>query len=176
MRRALLLAPLLLMACTEDPVTDYLGGFGDPVRGASLWGPRNLGDTTRWEGDPAGAAMAAAQLEFLARSFRENPLWAPGTAPGTLAALAAGQREMRAALGIRPAAPSAAVEIQLRAASEALRAGSRVGAEAALSGSDFTLPPAETLGRLGSLPRLPAVAWAGGAVAEEIGRRDRRRG
>lgn len=171
MRRALLLSPLLLGACTKDPVTDYLGGFGDPVRGASLWATRNLGDTSRWEGDPAGAAMAAAQLEFLARSYRENPIWAPGTAPGTLAALAAGQRELRAALGIRQDAPSATVEQQLRIASRALRAGSIARAEAALGGVDFTLPPAETLRRLGSLPRLPAVAWAAGAVGEEIGRR-----
>ncbi|MCU0946497.1 MAG: hypothetical protein MUF65_14185 [Rubritepida sp.] len=163
---------LILAACTQDPVTDYLGGFGDPVRGASLWGPRNLGDTSRFAGDPAGAAIAAAQLEFLARSFRENPIWAPGTAPGTLTALAAGQREMRAALGIAPAAPPAAVEAQLRAAATALRGGSPARAEAALTGPDFTLGGAETLRRLGSLPRLPAVAWAGGAVADEMSRRD----
>ena len=171
MRRALLLASLLLAACTGDPVTGHLGGFGDPVRGAALWAPRNLGDTARWAGDPAGAAMAAAQLEFLARSFRENPVWAPGTSLGTLTALAAGQRELRAALGIRPDAPAAPVEFQLRAASRALRAGSTPGAQAALSGPDFTLAPAETLRRLGNLPHLPAVAWAAGAVGEEIGRR-----
>jgi hypothetical protein len=126
---------------------------------------------TRWHGDPGGAAMAAAQLEFLARSYRENPIWAPGTSIGTLTALAAGRRDMRAWLGIGEGAPALAVETQLRAASVALREGHPGLAEAALSGPDFTLGAAETLRRLADPPRIPAVAWAAGAVGEEIARR-----
>lgn len=168
--------PLLaLAACTSDPVTAHLGGMGDPVRGAALWAPRNLGDLSRHAGDPAAAATAAAQLEFLARSFREHPLGSPEASAGTLAALAAGQREMRGALGIRPEASAARVEAQLRAAAEALRAGHPARAEAALAGADFTLGPEETLRRLAKLPALPAVAQAAGAVAEEAARRDNAR-
>jgi hypothetical protein len=175
-RRPLLALPLLLTACTQDPVTDYLGGIGDPVRGAALYGPRNLGDTSLYADDPAGAAIAAAQLEFLLRSFRDDPRWAPGTDASTLFALENGQREMRAALGIAPAAAPVEVERALRAAAGALRDGSPARAEAALNlPSIFTLGPAETIRRLGSLPRLNAVAVAGGAAAAEMSRRDIRR-
>lgn len=175
-RRHLLALPLLLAACAQDPVTDYLGGIGDPMRGAALYGPRNLGDTSVYAGDPAGAAIAAAQLEFLVRSFREDPRWAPGTDASTLFALEAGQREMRGALGIAPAAAPAEVERALRAAALALRDASQVRAEAALNlPAIFTLGAPETIRRLGSLPRLNAVSVAGGAVAAEMSRRDTRR-
>ncbi|WP_027284222.1 hypothetical protein [Rubritepida flocculans] len=174
--RPLLALPLLIAACAADPVADYLGGVGDPVRGAALYGPRNLGDTSAYAGDPRGAAIAAAQLEFLARSFRSDPRWAPGTDPAALTALEEGRREMRAALGIAPDAPGEAVERALRAAAEGLEAGSPVRAEAALNLPElFPLGPRETLRRLGSLPRLPAVAVAGGAAAAELSRRDIRR-
>src|SRR5687768_9439913 len=53
-RRALLRCLPLLAAtaagCATDPGGDYLAGFGDPVRGAALNAPRNLGDTSRWAG------------------------------------------------------------------------------------------------------------------------------
>src|SRR3712207_1451452 len=38
----------LCAACATDPSADYLDGIGDPVRGAALYAPRNLGDTGRW--------------------------------------------------------------------------------------------------------------------------------
>ncbi|MCX8133769.1 MAG: hypothetical protein N3D18_07385 [Roseococcus sp.] len=175
--RPLLVLPLLLAACADDPVTGHLGGIGDPVRGAALHAPRNLGDTAALAGHPERAAIAAAQLEFLARSFRSDPRWAPGTDPATLTALEEGRREMRAALGIAPAAPAEPVERALRAAAEGLRAGSPVRAEAALNLPElFPLGPRETLRRLGSLPHLPAVAVAGGAAAAELSRRDIRPG
>jgi hypothetical protein len=176
-RRPLLasLAPLalLLAACARDPVADYLGGIGDPVRGASLHGPRNLGDTSVHAGDPAGAAIAAAQLEFLTRSFREDPRWAPGTDAATLFALENGQREMRATLRIAPRACALEAERALRRAALALRDSSPVRAEQSLNLPEtFPLGGPETIRRLGSLPRLDAVAVAGGAVAAEISRRD----
>lgn len=175
-RRPLLALPLFLAACTQDPVADHLGGIGDPVRGAALYGPRNLGDTSLYAGDPAGAAIAAAQLEFLARSFREDPRWAPGTDASTLSALENGQREMRAALGIAPHAAAVEVERALRQAALALRDGSQIRAEQALNLPEiFPLGAPETIRRLGSLPRLNAVAVAGGAVAAEMSRRDLRR-
>jgi len=173
-RRALLLLPLLA-ACADDPVTGYLGGFGDPLRGAAFYAPRNLGDTSRWQGDPAGAAMAAAQLEFLARAFREDLLRASQTDPAVTNALDLGRAEMRATLGIAPGADGALVEGQLRAASQALRAGSPARAEAALSAAPFTLGPQATLARLADLPRLPRVREAAGFAAQEIARQDQGR-
>ena len=77
-----------------------------------------------------------------------------------------------------PFAPSAAPELViagLRRAAAALRAGSRAGAEAALSGPAFAYGPSATLGRLASMPRLPRTAEAAGGVAAEIDRLERRR-
>lgn len=167
-RRTFLVLPVSLAACTEDPVTDYLGGVGDPVRGAALWAPRNLGDTSRWRGDPAGAAIAVAQLEFLARNFRENPLYSVNSNPATSQTLDSAVREMRAALGIQQRASNADIEILLRRAGEALRQGSEARALVALSGPDFAEPPEEVLRRLGNLPRLRIVSAAAGMAANEI--------
>lgn len=169
-RRALFALPLILTlaACDIDPVTDYLGGFGDPVRGAALFAPRNLGDTSRWEGDPAGAAMALAQLEFLARSFRDNPLYSVNSNPATSQTLQSAVAEMRATLGIAPDARNADVEVLLRRTSVALREGSRAQALAALTGPNFIVPPEAVLRRLGDLPRLPIVSAAAGMAANEI--------
>ncbi|MEI6159869.1 MAG: hypothetical protein WCP77_08560 [Roseococcus sp.] len=167
-RRTLLGLPFLVAACTEDPVTDYLGGVGDPVRGAALWAPRNLGDTSRWQGDPAGAAMAAAQLEFLARSFREDPRTSVNSNPATSQTLDSAVREMRGALGIDETAPNAVIEALLRRASEELRAGSQARALVALTGPNFTVPPEEVLRRLGSLPRLRIVSAAAGMAANDV--------
>lgn len=172
-RRSLLILPLVLAACDVDPVTDYLGGIGDPVRGAALFAPRNLGDTSRWRGDPASAAIAAAQLEFLARSFREHPIHSVNSNPATSQTLDSAVREMRGALGIRQAAPNAVIEALLRRAGQALRAGSEARALVALTGPDFILPPEEVLRRLGDLPRLRIVSAAAGMAANEVSERRR---
>ena len=175
LRRSLLVLPLLLAACDIDPVTDYLGGIGDPVRGAALFAPRNLGDTSRWQGDPAGAAIAAAQLEFLARSFRESPIYSVNSNPATSQTLDSAVLEMRAALGIAPRAPNGDIEVLLRRAGRALQEGSPAGALAALTGPNFTETPEEVLRRLGNLPRLRIVSAAAGMAANEISS-GRRRG
>ena len=171
-RRALLsvssAAALLMAGCAQDPAQSYLWGFGDPVRGAALNATRLLGNTARWDGDPAGAAIAAAQLEFLARSFRESPIWSVRANPATTQQLQKAVVQMRNAIGISLTASNAEVERRLRQASEALRAGSQARALAALSGPPFTLPAQEVLRRLGSLPQLDQVAIAAGMVNNEV--------
>jgi hypothetical protein len=175
-RRALPCTLLLAVAaCATDPGGEYLFGFGDPVRGAALNAPRNLGDTSRWAGRPAEAAEAAAELEFLADAFATNPLYAPEANPAVLHQLETARREMREFLGVAPGAAPDLVIAALRRAAGALRGGSRAGAEAALSGPAFAYGPAATLGRLASMPRLPRTAEAAGGVAAEIDRLDRRR-
>src|SRR5919199_6300056 len=67
--------------CTIDPVGNYLGGIGDPVRGAALYAPSTIGDTSRWTGRPEQAALAAEQVEFLASEMRSNPRYAPEVNP-----------------------------------------------------------------------------------------------
>lgn len=170
-----LLAALLLFGCSAAPGTPWLGGFGDPVRGAALRAPVTLGDTSRWAGRPAEAAEAAAELEFLANEFATNPRYAPEVNPAVTQQLDAARREMRGFLGIAPDAPPDLVRAGLRRAAAALRDGSRAGAEAALSSPVFAYGPSATLGRLASMPRLPRVAEAAGGVAAEVDRLERRR-
>ena len=157
------------------PGTPWLGGLGDPVRGAALRAPATLGDTSRWMGRPAEAAEAAAELEFLANEMATNPRYAPEVNPAVGQQLEAGRREMREFLGVAPSAAPELVIAGLRRAAAALRAGSRAGAEAALSAPAFAYGPSATLGRLASMPRLPRVAEAAGGVAAEMDRLERRR-
>ncbi|MCX7933416.1 MAG: hypothetical protein N2588_12805 [Rhodovarius sp.] len=169
-RRRLLSLPLLLpaallAACAADLAElpgEYLGGVGDPVRGTALRAPFVLGDTSRYRGDPASAAYAAAQLEFLARSFETDPRYG-----NAVPALRAARQEMRAALGIPAQENPEAAETRLRIAAQALREGSRARAESALA----AWPPG-VIDRLAQLPRLPAVATAAGIAAQEIHRLD----
>ncbi|MBL6455345.1 hypothetical protein JMJ55_08435 [Belnapia sp. T6] len=164
-----------LAGCATDPSAEYLGGFGDPIRGAALYAPRNLGDTSRWAGQPAEAAVAAEQLEFLTDSLTTDPRYAPEINPAVLQTLQTARTEMRGYLGIAPDAAPAGVIAGLRRAAEGLRAGSRARAEAALAGPAFTAGPTGTLQRLATMPRLPRTAEAAGMVAAEFDRLERRR-
>ena len=170
------LALLLAIAgCAQDPSAEYLGGFGDPLRGAALHAPRNLGNTSRWAGRPAEAAVAAEQLEFLTDGLPASPRYATELNPAVVQSLTTARAEMRAYLGIAPAADPQVVVTALRRAALALRAGSRANAEAALSGPAFTAGPVVTLERLSAMPRLPRTAEAAGMVAADFDRLDRRR-
>jgi hypothetical protein len=164
-----------LAACGNDPTTNWMGGLGDPVRGAALSAPRNLGNTSRWDGNPAGAARAVEQLEFLTDQFATNPRYAPEINPSVLQQLQAARTEMRAAVGIAPDSRPEPVIVAMRRTAEALDQGSRARAEAALSGPSFMVPPGVVLERLSTLPRLPRVANAAGAAANEIERLGNRR-
>ncbi len=119
--------------------------------------------------------MAAAQLEFLARAFREDLIRAAQTDPAVTHALDAGRAEMRGFLGVEPGADGRLVEAQLRAASQALRGGSPARAEAALSAPFFAAGPRGTLERLSALPRLPRVREAAGFAAQEMARQEQGR-
>jgi hypothetical protein len=174
-RLVMLTLLLALAGCAEDPSASYIGGFGDPVRGAALYAPRNLGDTSRWAGQPAEAAVAAEQLEFLANELATNPRYAPEVNPAVLQSLQTARTEMRGYLGIALNADPGVVIAALRRAGEALREGSRARAEAALATAAFTAGPGGTLQRLSTMPRLPRTAEAAGMVASEFDRLERRR-
>jgi hypothetical protein len=176
-RRLLLALPCLLAACTHDPVADYLGGFGSPLRGAILYAPRNLGDTSIYAGDPSGAAMAGAQLEFINRAIRGDPIYAPRFGGDLLPGLQQAVAEMRGAIGISPSAPSSLLEQSLRSAARQLRAGDRGAALATLSDPRFYPAGGQaTLERLSSLPKLRLVSITAGQMAAELDRLDRSRG
>ncbi|WP_135470602.1 hypothetical protein [Crenalkalicoccus roseus] len=178
LRRRGAMAALLgatLAACAAEPGAPYLAGFGDPVRGAALWAPRDLADTSRWAGQPARAAEVAAQLELLTDGMLTSPRYAPEVDPGVAHLLSEARAEMRAYLGIAPEAPAEPVIAALNRAARALHAGSRARTEAALSAPFFTAGPLVTLARLEAMPRLPRTAAAAGAAAAEIARLDRPR-
>ena len=176
-RRALgWFAAALAASCARDPALSWLGGVGDPVRGAALNAPRMLGDTAQYAGRPAEAARAIVQLEFLADAFATDPRYAPEIQPTVLFQLREARTEARATLGIAPEAAPDAVMEALRRAAAALDAGSPARAEAALDQrAVFTLGPRATIARLGALPPLPRTREAAGAAAAELDRLDRRR-
>lgn len=177
-RRGALAFPLALLAlagCQRDPNAPYLGGIGDPVRGAALWAPRNFGEPGRWVGSPANATVAVEQQEFLASELATNPIYAPVLNPAVLQTLQQGRAEMRGYLGIPAGADSQVVIEAMRRAGAALRAGNRAAAEAALSGPAFPAGPRAVLERLGAMPRLPQTVAAAGMVASEFDRLDRSR-
>lgn len=166
-------ALLLLAGCGQDGVTNHLGGFGDPIRGAALWAPRNLSDTSRLAGRPAAAALAAAQLELLVNGFTDDPRWSVAVSPTAAMQVRAGRDEMRQAIGIPPDAPGPAVEAALRQAASRIRAG--LGEDAfAADPAIFPLGPRRTMERISDLPFLPQVRLAAGAAATEADRLERR--
>lgn len=173
-RAAFFAAVFCLAGCDADPSVRYLGGFGDPVRGAALFAPDRLGDFTRWRGDPAGAARAAAQLELLADSFARDPRFAIDANPAVPQQLGRARVEMRAAIGIAPEAQPTLVILALRRAAERLEAGNPAQAEAALSGADFPNGGAATLAALSAAPPLPQARIAANLVAIEAGPNRRR--
>jgi len=174
-RTAMFFVTLLCVAgCDADPSVRYLGGFGDPVRGAALFAPDRLGDFTRWRGDPAGAARAAAQLELLADSFARDPRFAIDANPAVPQQLARARVEMRAAFGIAPDAQPTLVILALRRAAERLDAGNPAQAEAALASAAFPNGGAATLAALAAAPPLPQTRIAANLVAIEAGPNRRR--
>ena len=170
MRRRLLpiLSLLALAGCVQPLGTPYLGGYGDPVRGAALNAPWHFGDMSRYAGNPRDAALATVQLEFLTDTLDNDPYWSPlvrGTVP---VQLRMARHDLRDAIGIAQDAPPAVVMGALRAAADALAQGSPARAEAALTPPVFNPGGAATLQRLGSLPRLPRLTEAAAAVSNDF--------
>lgn len=178
-RRALLPAlalPAILAACAEDAAFNYLGGIGDPVRGAALNAPRQFGDLSRWRGQPDQAALAIVQIEFLADALANDPYWYAQVSPLVVMQLQRAREETRQYLGIPADAAPDNVMGALRRAADAVKAGRMASAETALSGPDFTLGGAAALRRLSNPPRLPRATEAAGAVSAELHRLDGRPG
>lgn len=175
-RRMILGAALLLGACESDPMGNHLWGFGDPVRGTALNAPRSFGNTARLDGQPARAAMAAAELEFLAVEMRTNPRYSVAVSPSVVQQLDRGRDEMRGFLGIAPGASGLAVSNTLRRVAGLLRDGDNARAAVLLDQpAIFTAGPLVTLARLNAMPQLRQVGIAADQVANEINRLDNRR-
>jgi hypothetical protein len=176
------LFPLLLLmgACAMPPPEPGVTlpeqaawrGAGDPTRGAILSSAYVFGQPSTVAGNPAAAAEALGQLEFLAVELATGGRWQGGFDPLVVPMLRNGRAEARAAMGLRPdAAPQSAINAWYVAAA-ALRAGDRAAAEAALAPVAAT--PPETLRRLDPLPALPAAAAATSRAQAALMARDSR--
>lgn len=167
MRCTFLLAGLLLAACAGAPAPEPVpdrpsAGVSDPAHQAVLVAAYAFGDTRRLAGRPADAARAAADVEWLAVALPQDFRWT-GASPLLFGQLRAARAELRAALGIPPDAPAAAVTQRLHAAARLLDEGRRDEAAATLGGE-------AALDRLASLPPLPRTAAATAFAHSELGR------
>ena len=160
MRRAFL-ATLLLAGCTALPpvttVPDIVAaGPMSGVRNIIYGAERVFRDPASVRGLPGEAAVAVAQLEWLAREVpRDLTFYNFDEITGP--ALGAARSDVRRAVGIASDAPTQAVVDGLGAAARSLAGGDEAAARGVL------VPPVfspDTLARLGALPSLPQANLA----------------
>ena len=151
---------------------DAVTGAGDPTRAAIIGTAYAFGTPASLAGQPAAAARAVANFEYLATELPYGPRWR-GFSGTTSPDFATGLAELRPAVGIAPNAPAQPVVQSLYAASRALTAGDQPAAERALSNPAFPAGGPATLQRLAALPPLPRVAAATARAAQEMDRQDR---
>jgi hypothetical protein len=167
-------APPPPQASVALPVNARIEGAGDPLRGAVLTSSYVFGQPASVAGNPAAAAEALAQLEYLTTELASGPRAVDFDAL-VVPMLAQGRAEARAAFGFSPAAPPQAAVNALYNAAEALRVNDRARAGAALvplTGPDRV---EATLDRLAALPYLPAAAAATARARNSMDQRDRDR-
>lgn len=162
MRTHLVLLPLLaLAACTPAEPPPTLPAAltpTDQVRDSTIQVGQSVATFFRspQPGQPADAARAIAELEWLAANLPTSPQWQAIGGVG-IAQLGQARNEARTALGIPRSAPPQPVIDGLSAAAAALDAGDRAGAARALSRATFPLGPEATLARLAEPPRVPSA-------------------
>ena len=173
-RRLALLALAALAACgPPSPMhmaslpRGFVDGAGDPLRAAVLQAGAAFSNQPALQGNPAAAARAIAEMEFLAVQLPGNP-----TVPGNTSLLQPqmfiARAEWRGALGIAPEVPPQAVIDPLFAAVRALEAGNRAAASAALVPGVFAPGGEGTLARLAALPPLPRTAHAAASAQQAL--------
>ena len=154
-----LLLPLIacgpLMPGASLPA-DAVVGAGDPMR-AAIYGSSFAFNNPGGLADPAVAARAAAQVEYLAVNLPQDPRYS--FTPTVAGQMAAARDELHAALGVAPTAPPQAVVEGLYGASRALTARQPGAAADALSPTVFPNRQA-TLARLAALGPMPLTAVA----------------
>jgi hypothetical protein len=136
-------APGLLLPSVSLP-PGAVQGAGDPTRAAIITTANVFAAPGSIVGQPVLAARAVAQLEYLAIEIPTGPRWR-GFSPKVSLELERAQPELRAALGIDPAAPPQAVIDSLYAVSRALTAGDRAAVDRILVPPLYPAGPAATL-------------------------------
>ncbi|WP_149535384.1 hypothetical protein [Siccirubricoccus phaeus] len=179
MPRALLpLAALLALgACGALPPSppsaqlphDATVGAGDPVRAAAANASYAFTHQGELAGQPANAARALAQMEFLAADLPTNPRFT-ALPPELPAQLAGAREEWRQALSVPRGLPPQRVIDSLYAAARALNAGQTAAAAASLPPDVFPQGGQAALTRLAALPPLPRTSLAANGTATVLQR------
>ncbi len=169
----LALLPLLACAPVAPGPTASLPpgatqGAGDPLRGAVLTTAYIFNNQASLA-NPASAARAVANIEYLAVNLAQDPSLGRMSDGGFQ--LAAARTELRGAIGITPDAPPQLVIDALYAAASALAAQDMAAAAAALPVAAFPDSRASVV-RLTALPSLPASAQAASAAQQLIRNQD----
>lgn len=178
-RVALLAALLLLAGCAyEAKPVDWgywpANGWGnqvifeDPDWGAVNWANYVFTYPARVRGNAVAGARAVASLDYIAGEWYESPRWDFVDALTKIELLQA-RTAVRAALGIRPDAPSQRVIDELTTAANRLESTSG-DATAALSPAVFFAPSDEVMQRLANLPYIPIAADATRRAERALGR------
>lgn len=174
MFRLTFLALPLLAACASQPPVDTARlprdavlGAGDPARSAVFSTNAVFGSRTPAAGQPAEAARAIAQMEFLAVDLPQNNTLSSPSAT-LVPDLTTARTEWRGVLGIAPDAPAQPVINALFAASRALDAGQPDAAASALPSDIFRKGGAATVSQLAALPRLPRTAMAAATAQQSL--------
>jgi hypothetical protein len=166
-----------LPACTPGPnyspqdwvslPPDAVVGAGDPTRAAIINTAYAFGTPASLAGRPAEAAIAAAQLDYMASEITFGPRWREFD-PTVGLLLRDARREVRNYLGIsQDAAPQVVIDA-LFAASRALRTNDTAAAERILS--PLAPNPRQTLAHLTAMPLLPTANVATARAAQELDR------
>jgi hypothetical protein len=176
-RRTVLLGALAVAACgptAPPPTIPASAAPGDRVIDPIVRAGQNAGAFFRrpQPNQPAAAARAIADLEFLAGAVAADPRWQTSSSMAQVQLIQA-RNQARQALGVPRDAPAQGVIDALTAAADALDANDRARASAALPRSLFTAGPDQTLRRLAQPPRVPSAgaALASLAAGPESGRR-----
>ena len=161
--RNILATTLLLPLLACGPVMpgaslpfDAVQGAQDPTR-AVIYSSSYAFNTPGGLADPAVAARAAANVEYLAVNLPQDPRYS--FTPTLSGQMAAARDEVHAALGVAPTAPPQAVVEGLYGASRALNQRNPGAAAEALSPAVFPNRQA-TLTRLAAMGPLPFSAAA----------------
>lgn len=167
---------LLLGACATAPIDtaslprDAVDGVGDPTRAAVLGSAYAFAAPAHLAGQPAAAARAAAQVEYLATEITTGARYVEWS-PAVGMELQGARAELRTALGIPAASRPQAVVDALYAAARALQRGDTAAADAALATAAAADRHALLL-RLSALPPLPRTRTATALAQQEMVRVD----
>lgn len=147
-------------------------GLADPARNAILNTSYAFAARANLAQQPADAALAVAQAEYLAVELPTGPRWREFS-PIVPMAFERARAEWRGAVGIAPNAQPQPVINALFAARHALQAGDVARAAAALPAPLFQDGGQATLARLAALPALPLTANAARGAENELMRQQR---